>query len=555
MGFFSLNMGDFFADPFFRPSGRIHSEVRQMAEMVDALFIGERIRSNRQRATFYESRNQSFPARRDSPEETAFSTVPRIRSGRNDISPSSSSLRRGGIAWWFQPGKLPPSHQSKGGKGSKKANKECTKLCVPDEELLWRSSLRQPANARAEKLPPLSDKNRSSPNTFPRRSHRNRPGQGSRTEYASPVPQQRNTRQFRDLGSKKKPGTKFQQSSLDKDADSGAADSSSSESHAVENDDKRQSKNGEEVRSVLGLDSTLVSALENEVISPCPDVKWGSVAGLEEAKRLLQEALILPLLVPDFFTGIRRPWRGVLLVGPPGTGKTLLAKAVATECKATFFNVTSATLISKYRGESEKLVRTLFKLAQSRAPSVIFFDEVEALVGQRGLPNEHEATRRFQAELLVQMDGITQTDSTKSGAVLVLAATNHPWMIDEAFRRRFEKRIYVPLPDRNTRAALLSSALCSVALESDVNLEELSAMLEGYSGADIVLVARDAAMMFLRRKIAGLSCEEIRKLTAEELNNPVSMGDFKEAILRCKKSVKHTELERYRHWINEFGST
>ncbi|CAF1518669.1 unnamed protein product, partial [Didymodactylos carnosus] len=238
----------------------------------------------------------------------------------------------------------------------------------------------------------------------------------------------------------------------------------------------QNNNNNEKKFEGKNFEKDLIDALERDIVQKNPNVRWGDIAGCVGAKKLLEEAVILPLYMPDFFKGIRRPWKGVLLFGPPGTGKTMLAKAVATECKTTFFNVASSSLTSKYHGESEKLVRLLFEMAKFYAPSTVFIDEIDSLCSRRGTSNEHEASRRVKSELLIQMDGVSGAlggdDSTKM--IIVLGATNHPWDIDDALRRRLEKRIYIPLPDKDTRKQLLELNLKDVPVSEDVKLDAIS---------------------------------------------------------------------------------
>jgi katanin p60 ATPase-containing subunit A1 len=276
-----------------------------------------------------------------------------------------------------------------------------------------------------------------------------------------------------------------------------------------------------------------------------------------QAKRVLEEAVVLPQLMPDYFQGIRRPWKGVLMFGPPGTGKTLLAKALATECGTTFFSVTSSTLGSKYRGDSERMVRLLFDMARFYAPSTIFIDEIDSLASQRGSSGEHEASRRVKSELLVQMDGVGGDDAEEGADrknVMVLAASNFPWDLDEALKRRLEKRIYIPLPEPKDIKALLGINLRSVKLEETIDLDALAERLVGYSPADVTNLCREAAMMPMRRAIKGLKHEEIRKLTKEDTDTPLCPADIEQALARINKTVSAADLGRYSDWLKEFGS-
>ncbi|XAR67747.1 Microtubule-severing ATPase [Bertholletia excelsa] len=307
-----------------------------------------------------------------------------------------------------------------------------------------------------------------------------------------------------------------------------------------------------------GPDPDLAEMLERDVLDSTPGVRWDDVAGLTEAKRLLEEAVVLPLWMPEYFQGIRRPWKGVLMFGPPGTGKTLLAKAVATECGTTFFNVSSATLASKWRGESERMVRCLFDLARAYAPSTIFIDEIDSLCNARGASGEHESSRRVKSELLVQVDGVNNTSTNEDGSrkiVMVLAATNFPWDIDEALRRRLEKRIYIPLPNFESRKELIRINLRTVEVAPDVDIDEVARRTEGYSGDDLTNVCRDASLNGMRRKIAGKTRDEIKNMPKDEISkDPVAMCDFEEALTKVQPSVSAADIEKHEKWFSEFGS-
>jgi vacuolar protein-sorting-associated protein 4 len=259
-------------------------------------------------------------------------------------------------------------------------------------------------------------------------------------------------------------------------------------------------KDGEEVDAES---QKLRNALAGAILQDKPNVKWEDVAGLEGAKEALKEAVILPIKFPHLFVGKRQPWKGILLYGPPGTGKSFLAKAVATEAKSTFFSVSSSDLVSKWMGESERLVKQLFAMARENKPSIIFIDEVDALCGPRG-EGESEASRRIKTEMLVQMDGVGKD----SKGVLVLGATNIPWQLDAAIRRRFQRRVHISLPDLPARTRMFELSVGSTPCDlTPADYRKLGEISEGYSGSDIAIAVQDALMQPVRKiqKVRSMS--------------------------------------------------
>ncbi|KAH7841190.1 hypothetical protein Vadar_026803 [Vaccinium darrowii] len=295
----------------------------------------------------------------------------------------------------------------------------------------------------------------------------------------------------------------------------------------------------------------LGESLTRDIIRGNPDVKWETIKGLENAKRLLKEAVVMPIKYPKYFTGLLSPWKGILLFGPPGTGKTMLAKAVATECNTTFFNISASSIVSKWRGDSEKLVKVLFELARHHAPSTIFLDEIDAIITQRGEGrSEHEASRRLKTELLIQMDGLTRTDDL----VFVLAATNLPWELDAAMLRRLEKRILVPLPEPEARRAMFEELLPSPSDEVKLPYDLLVERTEGYSGSDIRLVCKETAMQPLRRLMTVL--EESQEVVPDDdlpKVGPIKPEDIEVALKNTRPSA-HLHAHRYDKFNTDYGS-
>ncbi len=299
-----------------------------------------------------------------------------------------------------------------------------------------------------------------------------------------------------------------------------------------------------------GCDKALVQKIESEILHRGQQVKFSDIAGLKHAKDCVNETICWPIKNPQMFTGLRKASKGVLLFGPPGTGKTLIGKAIAHESGATFFAISASSLMSKWIGEGEKTVRTLFAVAAYRQPAVVFLDEVDSLLTQRS-SDENEATRRIKTEFLVQLDG---AGSDQDAQVVIVGATNRPEELDEAARRRFVKRLYVPLPGLEGRLQLLRSLLHkdrNMCALSDAEMGALAEQTKGFSGADIQALCQDAAMGPIRditERYGQVDGIQAGQVPAIELRH------FQTAQRTVKASVSPDELQRYLNWNSQYGS-
>jgi transitional endoplasmic reticulum ATPase len=282
-----------------------------------------------------------------------------------------------------------------------------------------------------------------------------------------------------------------------------------------------------------------------EVLVEVPDVGWKDVGGLDEVKQELTEAVEWPLKFPDIFSRLRtKPPKGILLFGPPGTGKTLLAKAVANESECNFISVKGPELLSKWVGESEKGVREIFRRARQAAPSIIFFDEVDALVPKRGLyQGSSHVTESVVSQILTELDGLEELKN-----VVVLAATNRPDMIDTALMRpgRLDRVIYVPPPDAEGRTKIFSVYLENAGeiLAADVDADELVRRTEGYVGADIEALVREAKLAAMREFITAMTGKSETERQDAIGNVRITRAHFEEAMKKVRGSLDPETLEQ-----------
>lgn len=288
-------------------------------------------------------------------------------------------------------------------------------------------------------------------------------------------------------------------------------------------------------------------AVSSLIVTEKPDTRWEDIGGLEEAKGIIKEAIVLPFIKnkPSY---VRSP-RSVLLYGPPGNGKTLIAKASSHVLGATFFEARASVLLSKYFGESSKLVSALFSKARKEQPSLVFIDEMDALAVARS-GNINEASRRVLSEFLMEMDGF---NTKKEDRVIIIAATNKPWDLDDAIVSRFQRKIYIPMPDLEAREVVVKIHLRGAGM-SGVSMEGIAQRTEFYSGRDIMNVCEEAVIGMVRECNPRLQEMEGRELELYSIKTrPLTQSDFDRALEKIKPSVSLEDMEKFKDWEREFG--
>ncbi|KAG2563980.1 hypothetical protein PVAP13_8KG377800 [Panicum virgatum] len=329
---------------------------------------------------------------------------------------------------------------------------------------------------------------------------------------------------------------------------------------SMQSDNKSSKKSLKDVVTENEFEKRLLA----DVIPPNDiGVTFDDIGALENVKDTLKELVMLPLQRPELFCKgqLTKPCKGILLFGPPGTGKTMLAKAVATEAGANFINISMSSITSKWFGEGEKFVKAVFSLASKIAPSVIFIDEVDSMLGRRENPGEHEAMRKMKNEFMVNWDGLRTKDKER---VLVLGATNRPFDLDEAVIRRFPRRLMVNLPDASNREKILKVILAKEELGPDVDLDSLADMTDGYSGSDLKNLCVTAAHYPIReilekekkeKNLAKTEGKPEPALYGSEDIRPLSIDDFKSAHEQVCASVSSdsANMNELLQWNDLYG--